>query len=124
MDKKYLQVLVITLLFVIGYSYIVSKFAPPAPSPSIAPERVASLAEEVKVEEVVLEDEDDGCMYMELMRADMTGDGNEDILVFVYDYATRGTFGAGSTGILSRGSDDAMFAWHNTVLGTRSRSSA
>ena len=70
---------------------------------------------------VVLEDEGAGCLYTELMRADITGDGNEDILVFVYHYATQGTFGAGSTGILSRGSEDAMFTWDNTTLRTRPR---
>lgn len=72
---------------------------------------------------IVLEDEGAGCLYTELMRADITGDGDEDILVFVYDYATQGTFGAGSTGILSRGSEDAMFTWDNTTLRTRPRSS-
>ena len=72
---------------------------------------------------VVLEDEGAGCLYTELMRADITGDGNEDILVFVYDYATQGTFGAGSTSILSWGSEDAMFTWDNTTLRTRPRSS-
>ena len=71
---------------------------------------------------VVLEDEGAGRLYTELMRADITGDGNEDILVFLYDYATQGTFGAGSTGVLSRGSKDAMFTWDDTTLRTRPKS--
>lgn len=70
---------------------------------------------------IVLEDEGSGCLYSELMRADITGDGNEDILVFVYDYATQGTFGAGSTGILSRVSEDALFTWDNTTLRIKAR---
>ena len=66
---------------------------------------------------IVLEGDGAGSFYTELMRADITGDGTEDILVFVYDYATQGTFGAGRTGILLRESRDAMFSWDGKTLG-------
>lgn len=69
---------------------------------------------------IVLETEDSGCLYMELIRTDITGDGTEDILVFSYDYATRGTFGVGNTGILRRSTDGAMFTWDSETLSARS----
>lgn len=70
---------------------------------------------------VLLEDEGSGCMMMELMRADITGNGNEDILIFKYDYATQGTFGAGSTGILSRACEESIFSWEDTTVRLLSR---
>lgn len=37
------------------------------------------------------------------------GDGIEDMLLFEYDYATRGTFGAGNIRVLTRKSVDGLF---------------
>lgn len=67
-----------------------------------------------------LEDDGAGALFMELIRSDITGDGNEDILIAVYDYATQGTFGAGRTGVLSRTSAEAMFTWDETLLSSNS----
>lgn len=60
---------------------------------------------------IVVEDEGSGCLLVELMRGDITGDGTEDILVYRYDYATQGTAGHGSVFVLSRMHQDALFSW-------------
>jgi hypothetical protein len=50
-----------------------------------------------------------GAVYWELMRADLTGDGSEDLLVFQYDYAIGGTFGYGDVLTLVRHGLDVPF---------------
>jgi hypothetical protein len=50
-----------------------------------------------------------GGAYWEILRADLNGDGIEDILVSYYIFALEGTFGAGGVCILSRTSPEAKF---------------
>ncbi len=60
---------------------------------------------------IVLEDDGGGVMLMELFRSNILDEGNEEILVFRYDYATQGTFGAGSTGLMRRKEAESLFSW-------------
>jgi hypothetical protein len=48
-------------------------------------------------------------MLKELLRADIDGDGIEEILIQYYTYAVGGTFGYGFVGTLHRSGPDAMF---------------
>lgn len=50
-----------------------------------------------------------GQQIIEVARADFNGDGIEDILVFVYAYATHGTLGYGHVSILTRRSPESLF---------------
>ncbi len=50
-----------------------------------------------------------GQQMIEVSRADFNGDGIEDILLFEYDYATHGSFGAGTVRVLTRKSADGPF---------------
>ena len=50
-----------------------------------------------------------GQQIIEVARADFDGDGIEDILVFVYAYATHGTLGYGYVNILARRSAESLF---------------
>ncbi len=50
-----------------------------------------------------------GVMLMELLRADIDGDGIEELLVQYYKYALGGTFGYGEIGVLSRTGPDQRF---------------
>jgi len=43
------------------------------------------------------------------MRADLDGDGIEEILIEYFTYAVGGTLGIGTTGVLRRFGPDAMF---------------
>lgn len=63
---------------------------------------------------IAVEDEGSGCLLVELMRGDITGDGTEDILVYRYDYATQGTYGSGSVLVLSKTHRDALFTWSDS----------
>ena len=45
---------------------------------------------------------------VEVLRADLNGDGMEDILVFLYDWATGGTFGGGNIAILTKSGPEAL----------------
>jgi hypothetical protein len=52
----------------------------------------------------------EGFVFHELMRgSDIDGDGIEDILVYMYNYAIGGTFGAGAPIVLARRSEDGLF---------------
>lgn len=50
-----------------------------------------------------------GQQLIEVVRADFTGDGLEDILLFTYRWAIGGTFGHGGVAILSRKTSDGPF---------------
>jgi len=50
-----------------------------------------------------------GAVLTELMRADLDGDGIEEILIEYFTYAVGGTLGIGTTGVLRRFGPDAMF---------------
>lgn len=50
-----------------------------------------------------------GQQLIEVLRADLNGDGIEDILLFEYCYATEGTLGFGGNRILTRKSSDGKF---------------
>lgn len=50
-----------------------------------------------------------GGAYWEILRADLNGDGIEDILVSYYTFALEGTFGAGGVCMLTRSSPEAKF---------------
>jgi hypothetical protein len=58
---------------------------------------------------VIEEPEGMGQSLVEVLRADVDGDGVEDILVYEYCYATHGTLGYGGIQLLSRTSADALF---------------
>ncbi|HEX7289279.1 MAG TPA: hypothetical protein VF532_24055 [Candidatus Angelobacter sp.] len=53
-----------------------------------------------------------GAVLSELLRADLDGDGVEELLVQYYAYAVGGTFGHGDVGILSRGGYDQIFKYN------------
>jgi hypothetical protein len=57
----------------------------------------------------VEEPEGMGHQLIEVARADFSGDGLEDILLFEYCYATHGTMGYGSIRMLTRKSADSLF---------------
>lgn len=57
----------------------------------------------------IQEPEGMGQLLIEAARADFNGDGLEELLVFEYAYATRGTLGYGGVLILGRASQDALF---------------
>lgn len=57
----------------------------------------------------VQEPEGMGQHLVEVVRADFTGDGIEDILLFEYCYATHGTLGYGGIRILTRKAQDKLF---------------
>lgn len=57
----------------------------------------------------VVEPKGMGHQLMEVARADFNGDGNEDILLFEYCWATHGTLGFGGVSILTRKSADGLF---------------
>ena len=57
----------------------------------------------------VEEPEGMGQQLIEVARADFSGDGIEDILLFNFCYATHGTMGFGSIRILTRKSDNSLF---------------
>jgi hypothetical protein len=50
-----------------------------------------------------------GVMLSELLRADLDGDGTEEILIQHYTYAVGGTFGHGAVGTLRRSGPNAIF---------------
>ena len=50
-----------------------------------------------------------GQQLIEVIRADLNGDGIEDILLFEYCYATKGTLGFGGVKMITRLSPDGMF---------------
>jgi hypothetical protein len=50
-----------------------------------------------------------GKVYWEFLRADLNGDGIEDILLSTYEYATHGTFGFGDVMLITRLSEDSKF---------------
>ena len=50
-----------------------------------------------------------GQQLIEVARADFNGDGIEEILLFEYEWAVGGTFGAGGIRILTRTSEDGLF---------------
>jgi hypothetical protein len=50
-----------------------------------------------------------GAYVTELMRADLNNDGTEDLLLFVYNYAVKGTLGYGYLSVISRRSDEDLF---------------
>lgn len=52
-----------------------------------------------------------GVVLSEIMRADIDGDGVEDILVGNYEYAIEGTYGAGSALLLTRKGPEEPFAF-------------
>ncbi len=58
---------------------------------------------------LVVEDECMGQQLVEVARADFTGDGFEDILLFVYCYAIGGSLGFGGNCILTRRTADGLF---------------
>ena len=51
-----------------------------------------------------------GLLLSEIMRADIDGDGVEDILVGKYEYANGGTYGAGSALLITRSGPNELFA--------------
>ena len=50
-----------------------------------------------------------GKAFWAILRADLNGDGIEDMLVSTYDWATQGTFGAGHVTVLARRGADQRF---------------
>jgi|GEM_PF-784023 len=56
-----------------------------------------------------------GLVLNEIMRADMDGDGVEDLLIGEYEYATEGTYGAGSALLLTRSGPDKPFMFLSSV---------
>jgi|HubBroStandDraft_2_1064218.scaffolds.fasta_scaffold21234_2 hypothetical protein len=60
---------------------------------------------------LVFEWESAGAMLRELLRADLDGDGIEEILIQYYTYAVGGTLGHGTVGILHRVGPDVMFEY-------------
>jgi len=52
-----------------------------------------------------------GAVLKELLRADLDGDGLEELLIQYYIYAVGGTFGHGTIGILRRLGPDVMFEY-------------
>ncbi len=58
---------------------------------------------------LVVEEEGMGQQLVEVARADFTGDGFEDILLFEYCYAIGGTLGFGGNRILARTTADGLF---------------
>jgi hypothetical protein len=52
-----------------------------------------------------------GAVLAELLRADLDGDGAEEILIQYYTYAVGGTLGYGSIGLLRRPEPDSMFEY-------------
>lgn len=59
---------------------------------------------------------------VELMRADIDGDGIEDVLVFIYDRAIGGTFGFGFSSLLTRHAEDSLIEMMRWPLKHRDRS--
>jgi hypothetical protein len=57
----------------------------------------------------------DGAILTELLRADFDGDGLEEVLVQNYWYATEGTLGYGSIGILRRTGPDSIFEYDDWI---------
>lgn len=51
----------------------------------------------------------EGLIMIELLRADLNNDNNEDILIYCYSYATEGTLGYGYTIIISRVNNESKF---------------
>lgn len=78
-----------------------------------------SIADLVKKHEVVIEQKNRhylslvyrgmGKVYWEFLRADLNGDGTEDILLNTYEYATQGTFGYGDVMLITKLADDSKF---------------
>ena len=50
-----------------------------------------------------------GKAFWAILRADLNGDGIEDVLVSTYEWATQGTFGAGHVTVLTRRGADRRF---------------
>ena len=67
------------------------------------------FVKKIKNNLLVVETELMGQQLIEAARADFNCDGLEDILVFEYNYATRGTLGYGGIRILTRISTDSLF---------------
>lgn len=64
----------------------------------------------VKQHLLVIEERDGmGQQLIEVARADFNGDGIEDILLYVYCYATHGTLGYGDIKIITRSNESASF---------------
>jgi hypothetical protein len=78
-----------------------------------------TIADLVKKHEVVIEQKNRhylslvfrgmGKVYWEFLRADLNGDGIEDILLSTYEYATQGTFGYGDVMLITKLSADSKF---------------
>jgi hypothetical protein len=66
---------------------------------------------DVSSSRLLFEWEGAGAMLSELLRADLDGDGIEEILIQHYTYAIGGTFGYGTVGILHRAGQDVMFEY-------------
>lgn len=62
-----------------------------------------------------------GLFLSEIMRADIDGDGIEDILVGTYEYATEGTYGSGSAMLLTRNGPNDPFSIVSSVQLTPER---
>ncbi|WP_251961815.1 hypothetical protein [Pseudomonas sp. Marseille-Q5299] len=58
---------------------------------------------------IVVESDSMGQKLVEVMRADLNGDGIEDILLFEYCYAIGGTFGFGGIKMITRSAPQSMF---------------
>jgi hypothetical protein len=56
-----------------------------------------------------------GVVLSEIMRADIDGDGLEDILVGNYEYAIKGTYGAGSVLLLTRKGPEELMTFLPSV---------
>ncbi len=56
-----------------------------------------------------------GLVLNEIMRADIDGDGVEDMLVGEYEYTTEGTYGAGSALLLTRSGPNEQFTFLTSV---------
>jgi hypothetical protein len=54
-----------------------------------------------------------GVVLKELLRADLDGDGAEEILVQYYTYAIGGTLGVSSIGLLRRSSSEALLEYES-----------
>ena len=71
---------------------------------------------DIQSDKLNIEDEGGGVALKELIRANITGNGLEDILVFSYQYATQGTFGYCSLGIFSRENESEILSYSDFDL--------